>query len=249
MPGGGLIVEFLRWLMTHLVALCLLGFLLVGLWVFGVVDLSVLRSHATAAVEPAPVPPQDVVQKAESLPSAVTPTPQKDPEARADDGSGLQNPATANTGESGRQPKMIGGSIPLIDRNDTSSFAPTEKSDAEGGSPPAAFRPPDVAGTESDAAIPDRADLLQAARRAFWNGDYEAAEAAYMALITRYPADADAFGELGNLYQKMGREARARDAYFEAGRRLKALGDSEKLQQIIDLLVEAGDDRADGLKP
>ena len=93
-----------------------------------------------------------------------------------------------------------------------------------------------------------RDEFVQQARRAYWNGDFEAAEAAYMQMLSAFPGDADAFGELGNLYQSMGRPAQALDAYFEAGLRLKAEGNSEKLQQIIELMQKEGDARGDQLR-
>ena len=93
-----------------------------------------------------------------------------------------------------------------------------------------------------------RDEFVQQARRAYWNGDFEAAEAAYMEMLLVFPGDADAFGELGNLYQSMGRPAQALDAYFEAGLRLKAEGNREKLQQIIELMQKEGDGRGDQLR-
>ena len=56
-------------------------------------------------------------------------------------------------------------------------------------------------------------------------------------------ADADAFGELGNLYNAMGRRAEALDAYYAAGLRFKAAGAADRLQQVIDILRKEKDDR------
>jgi tetratricopeptide (TPR) repeat protein len=82
--------------------------------------------------------------------------------------------------------------------------------------------------------------MVQTARRAFWNGDLEAAEAAYIEAIARYPDDPDLFGELGNLYVSMGRRQRALDAFYESALRLRATGESEKLSEVIDLLESYG---------
>jgi tetratricopeptide (TPR) repeat protein len=92
-----------------------------------------------------------------------------------------------------------------------------------------------------------REDYLQRARRAFWNGEFEAAEAGYMAMISAHPADADGFGELGNLYQSMGKPQRALDAYYEAAVRLKASGEQERFRELVELLTREGDPRADTL--
>lgn len=84
---------------------------------------------------------------------------------------------------------------------------------------------------------------MQRARRAFWDGEFEAAEAAYMDLVAVYPEDADLFGELGNLYEAMGQEALALDAYYEAGVRLKRGDFREKLDKVIEIFEKKGDDR------
>ena len=110
------------------------------------------------------------------------------------------------------------------------------------------FRPPREMPATTGGVL-TRDDLVQQARRAFWNGDFETAEAGYIDLIAAYPEDADAFGELGNLYLSMGKPAAALDAYFEAGVRLRAHGETEKLRQIIDILTKEGDQRADQLTP
>jgi hypothetical protein len=65
-----------------------------------------------------------------------------------------------------------------------------------------------------------------------------------MAMISAYPADADGFGELGNLYQSMGKPQRALDAYYEAAVRLKASGEQERFHELAELLADEGDPRA-----
>ncbi|MCB1798247.1 MAG: hypothetical protein KDI67_05120, partial [Gammaproteobacteria bacterium] len=144
-----------------------------------------------------------------------------------------------------KAPKLIGGSIPVYS---DPRFAPSA---AAAGAAPAddPFRPAVVEGGDPPlAGQMTRDEFVQQARRAYWNGDFEAAEAAYMEMLLVFPGDADAFGELGNLYQSMGRPAQALDAYFEAGLRLKAEGNREKLQQIIELMQKEGDGRGDQLR-
>jgi hypothetical protein len=104
------------------------------------------------------------------------------------------------------------------------------------------FRPPGLVPLTEQPA-PTRDELVQQARRVFWNGEFEAAENAYMELLTRFPGDADLFGELGNLYRAMGKPEQARDAYYAAGVRLKAAGEREKLKVIRDLFEAEGDER------
>jgi hypothetical protein len=136
-----------------------------------------------------------------------------------------------------KAPKLIGGSLPV---QGEAQFDGDSAASSGGGFRPSTAMPPGAAGR-------GREDLLQQARRAFWNGDFQAAEAAYIDLISTYPADADAFGELGNLYEAMGKPSEALDAHYEAGIRLRAAGETGKLQQVIDLLERKADPRARNL--
>ncbi len=86
--------------------------------------------------------------------------------------------------------------------------------------------------------------LLKRARAAFWNGQPQKAEVLYLRYLQMRPDDANGFGELGNLYQSMGRTRDALDAYYEAGVRLRAVGDRKQLVQIVEWLEKAGDPRA-----
>jgi hypothetical protein len=142
-------------------------------------------------------------------------------------GNGLATASQAETGPADAaskrptQPAMIGGTLPNY-------------TNAEGRM----FRPGD--GPDAGWARPDRDTLVQEARRAFWNGDFEGAERHYVDAISAYPDDPDLFGELGNLYQSMGQSGRSLDAYFEAARRLQASGQFEKLSEVMDLLESRG---------
>ena len=92
--------------------------------------------------------------------------------------------------------------------------------------------------------VRDGQQLLEEARSEFWAGELERAEKLYLEYLSLEPTDADTFGELGNLYQSMGRPGDALDAYYEAGIRFKSQGDHERLVQIVELLSETGDPRA-----
>lgn len=246
---GSILTSLLNWLACHLVAWGLLGFLLWALILAGVVRLPGARGTDAAVGT-------DIHAPAAGLPRDASDTvPRAAPLAGPTQEAGSFRPAPdAVVGDKGpadrqaarpRTPKLIGGSIPLYEQP---RFAPPVRAAA-----PAAeegFRPSDAGQVaQPQDRAPTRDDLVQQARRAFWNGDFEAAEAAYMALISAYPGDADGFGELGNLYESMGRPAAALDAFFEAGVRLKAGGGGEKLSQIIELLTREGDPRVDQLTP
>lgn len=107
---------------------------------------------------------------------------------------------------------------------------------------------PSVVSPEAEVIAPEpetRQQLLQAARKAFWSGNLDVSEAAYIKYLKQFPEDANVFGELGNLYQSMGNRQAALNAYVEAAFRLQLQGEYQQLQQIVELLYKAGDPRAE----
>lgn len=223
MPGG-ILIGIVSWLASHLIVFSLLGFVVLGLFVFGVVPLDP-RDTGTVVLDT----PDGSAAARDVRPYAANVADEPASET-------LAAPAPRPS----KRPKMIGGSLPVYDRLPKPGQE-RPKVDSNG------FRPSDGL-AESPPLMPSYGEIIQRARRAFWNGDFEAAEAAYMDAVSAYPDDADAFGELGNLYESMGKSALAGDAFFAAGVRLKARGNHEKLSQIIDLLGEKGDERAQSLR-
>ena len=223
-----LLTALIRWLATHLVAFTLLGFLTVGLHFAGIIDLS--RVVGADAVEVA-MPGGDPAGPAGGRSQATDPlSGPPDSEPASETGRAAVNGGPLRpVGPAGGGPRLIGGILPVegAATGREGDFRPSEQE------PPSADEAP--------------GDYLQVARRAYWNGDFEASEAAYMALIGEAPGDGNAFGELGNLYQSMNRPGLALDAYFEAGVRFRAAGDREKLHQIIEVLKQQGDERAHDL--
>jgi TolA-binding protein len=250
MPAN-LISAALAWLATHLVILSLSGFLVAGLFVFGLVNragpVSVQQQNRLSA----PARPGQEVPRANGVASMSQIGGANHPAAEKPGSAGNAATAPVDVGrapensETGRlPPRLIGGSLPMYGQPGASPSQPR----AMPGAADNGFRPSTEA-TDLAAGGMTREDYVQHARRAFWNGEFEEAEASYMALVSRYPADADAFGELGNLYQSMGRPQRAMDAYFAAAVRLKAAGETDKLNEIKELLAREGDPRVDQLRP
>lgn len=70
------------------------------------------------------------------------------------------------------------------------------------------------------------------ARNLFAKGNVSEAIAAYQALLKARPGDADAWGELGNVYLSSGRLDDASRAFYEAATRLIARGDAAKARAL-----------------
>lgn len=230
----------LRWLATHLVALSFSGFVVAGVWLGGLAERAPKTPPAQDLLEQAAIPATDD--------AATGDTSRIDASAKPQGPAGGHVPADKPSSDAGkpevmeakkRPPRLIGGSVPIQE-------SPTVPPERQGATAPAADRDGFRPAIDPPVAIPaiQRDDYLQQARRAFWNGDFEAAETAYMEMLTLFPADADAFGELGNLYDAMGKREQSLDAYFEAGLRLKAAGDLERVKQVVELLKKEGDERS-----
>lgn len=235
MPGN-LLSIIVGWLATHLVLFGFLGYLFAGLIVTGVIDWPADGRAETLTVPRAVAPVPEITEGADASASPKPKPPPSESPSESIQQSGPAMPVHDSRSadefkpESPRKaPRLIGGTIPVYDdpRFVPSAAGPSAatKDAMPSGDP---FRPnvAEIGGLPIDSGM-TRDEFVQRARRAYWNGDFEAAEAAYMEMLSAYPGDADAFGELGNLYQSMGRSAQALDAYYEAGLRLKA-GEAEK---------------------
>ena len=241
MPPSTLVSSLIGFFASHLVVLTLVVFLGVGYRLSGGWEFPAgLPGTAAVSQEPPGMPEEAPVNaqwaKSDESTQGLPPV---DASGKADVAAGVSPPRPP--------PRLIGGSLPIY-----GAPAPQQAQASVPPSPPQAstdFRPPSLMPAPVSAYEPTRDDLVQQARQAFWNGDFEAAEAAYMMLLLRYPGDADAFGELGNLYQAMGKPEQALDAYYEAAVRLKAQGNLEKLRKIVTLLDDRGDSRGASLMP
>lgn len=95
------------------------------------------------------------------------------------------------------------------------------------------FRPPEQQPVE-DAEIQE--DLLQQARKAYWNDDLEKARTLYQAYINLNPENPDGYGELGNLLSTQGNLNSAAHMYRKAAELLEKEGKSEQAAQLKEVL-------------
>lgn len=69
-------------------------------------------------------------------------------------------------------------------------------------------------------AFDNTKDILNQARKAYWNGQINVAEKYYIQLTKNNNAEPNAYGELGNIYYMQGKWKEAGSAYYEAAVRL-----------------------------
>ncbi len=236
----------LRWLLTHLVAFTFLGFVVVA-----VTGREILFGITPAPVQIQPPPVAKPVIQEPAVPASTDAAAATDPADVRLVSPTIPPPGEAIVAEPEpqiprvRAPQLNQQPMPVpVPAQETAPDPVTAAPLSADAPAQGAFRPP-MEGVDGPLETEElRENSLQQARRSFWNGSLEDAESGYLEYLTAYPDDANVFGELGNLYQSMGRTEDAQDAYFEAGVRLKKYGDSAQLQQITEFLQEAGDSRA-----
>jgi TolA-binding protein len=79
-------------------------------------------------------------------------------------------------------------------------------------------------------------ELLNKARRAYWNDDLGSAASYYETLVKEFPHNPDYLGELGNVYFQQGDKQRAAKAYFNAAVRLENQGEQDRATKLGELL-------------
>lgn len=111
--------------------------------------------------------------------------------------------------------------------------SPSEK-DAGGGQPSEG----DTGSGESQKTgdVRQMSDTHQAARYAYWSGDFQKAERLYQELSQSQPHNPDYRGELGNVYYAQGRWEAAAKAYTEAAVRLIEQGDYPRAHHLYRIV-------------
>ena len=111
-----------------------------------------------------------------------------------------------------------------------------------GGTPPSTyqFRPLDDTAS-APGVVSDEVEvttLLEQARASFWQGTPETAVARYRHIISRYPDNVDAHGELGNVLYDRGEMAEALASYRRAVDLLRQQGDQESADALLVVIEQ-----------
>lgn len=96
------------------------------------------------------------------------------------------------------------------------------------------FRPVELAAEEVQPELDE--DILQKARKAYWNDDLQRARNLYQAFIGLYPDNPDGYGELGNLLSTIGDLDEASQMYQKAAELLLSQGQTEQAAQLLEVL-------------
>ena len=103
---------------------------------------------------------------------------------------------------------------------------------------------PEISDVATLVSAEDEADdkslqqLLEQARQLYWKQDVQAATAAYQALGSDYPRDANVWGEIGNFYFSTRQLQPASMAYYRAVSLLIDMGDTQKARQLLGVLYK-----------
>ncbi len=211
------------------------------------------ETETVMAPEPATPEPAPVVSEPEV--AAATPAPETtaETEKTADVASAPAETAAAMSAVPSETSAPVAEASPATETGTPST--PQVAAAGEGEAEPAATTAPAVT-PEPEASSPaveatgpsEEAILLDRARRAYWAGDLPAAAAAYEALLDRDPAEADVWGELGNVYYAMGRWHDAGLAYYEAARRLIDRGDTRQLGYLLRIIDSLAPEKGSELR-
>jgi len=96
------------------------------------------------------------------------------------------------------------------------------------------FRPPQEEPYKPDTENAE--DLLQQARKAYWNDELDQSKSLYEEYIALNPENPDGYGELGNLLSTMGDLDSAAEMYGKAAELLSNAGNTEQAQRLQEVL-------------
>ena len=85
------------------------------------------------------------------------------------------------------------------------------------------------------------------ARKSFYQRNYELSEQSYRQVIEKTNDNADAYGELGNVYFNQGKNKQAAAAYFEAAAIFVHHGQANRAKSLMGLLRQLDNAKADEL--
>ncbi len=95
---------------------------------------------------------------------------------------------------------------------------------------------------------PRHIQLLYAARRAAWSGEFDSAVESYRALIELQPENYNVHGELGDLYLRTGEVDKALDAYEQAALLLKKANRTSMAWSVLNYVGRISAERGDALR-
>jgi len=122
-----------------------------------------------------------------------------------------------------KQAKPVASESPVIEPETADDIQQREQYD---------FRPEKELSVEN---VEDE-DLLQKARKAYWNDQLDDAQKLYLAYIEQDPSNPDGYGELGNLLSTLGELDEAAKMYRQAADLLKQQGKDEQAMQLHEVL-------------
>lgn len=222
-------MHILRWLMKHPIMLAWLLAILAILLNFSMVNKSGEEhaEHAAAPEATAEHAPTAEAGQAAAVTGTQAPAPAATEQVAA--GSVEQAPANAADAQEVAMPTP-----PAAPEAPAAPVAPEKPAVPEAPVQPAAPTPPVTAESAGEQAAPvaaeqaaapsSEADLLRAAREAYWSNELDSAVGFYTTLLQQKPDSLDYKGELANVYWKQGDAKQAAELFTDIAPKLAAQG-------------------------
>ena len=208
-------------------------YLAVGLAVFGFFKRDALMGLFSGGGEP--VAQAQAPDPAQPAP-AVDPAPAPDPEP-------VYAPLPAD-GDVTLSDDALQAPVAVSEPAAVAPTAPETPAPAAVSSQPVATPQPTPASepTPSTTDEPAYEQGLNAARRAYWQGDMQAAIAQYRKMLSQYPEDESLNGELGNIFYMTGDRENAAQHLEKAGMAALNAGKTQQAQMLVGVLqsLDAG---------
>ena len=227
--------RIINWLACHSVVAVLFVFLVVAVIfrsaLFGISPVEVSQVETSQADDSADAPAQVQSGQSEVAEEASGPMPESEdsPETGPETGQAVSEPEqiVPEPVELVRQPEEL-----ISEEVVSEPLQPAEITDSNETDP--AFRP------ENESPVSEeqlKMDLLQKARRAYWNDQLNKAKSLYLAYIDLDQENPDGYGELGNLLGTAGELDEAARMYGRAAELLMQQNrheEAEQLRQVLD---------------
>lgn len=222
----GLLRPVINWIICHSVALIFAGFIAIA-----IVFRGPLFGIETEIITPESAQPQSLQpqsgEPAGGEPESFKPVAEQPASITKQDKIQPPKENTVKTLPTDPQPQTVVEPQAVIE-----PLSPEVIANKQG----ATFRPDTSDIEQVSVAVDEQLDLIQKARKAYWNDQLQQARDYYQQYIQRFPENPDGYGELGNLLSTLGELDLAASHYQKAAELMKKQGREEQAEKLYQVL-------------